>query len=270
MAPTRRARPRQPCGTRVRFPTRPVTWLLLLLLLLPLPPPLLLLLSAILRTPVTSPGSANRRSRRGVQGLPAAPRASHGWPLQRLPLLLLLLLLLLQVAGLQSTAVAYAETETKEGSKASRLHARDRDRTPPSSRRLADLPDVTIGANNSGGDVVGAENKGGDQEEAPASLDEEATEAETAAGADEGGGAGGEPLTPEESAEALLADGGPRCFFDGGDVKEPSGEEGGSEQRRLLCLPTLFFLGVSKCGEFWFEWAGSSPALVSELAASAC
>lgn len=42
-------------------------------------------------------------------------------------------------------------------------------------------------------------------------------------------------LSSEEVAGAILADGDPRCFLD--------------EEGRSWCLPTVFFLGVSKCGE---------------------
>lgn len=42
-------------------------------------------------------------------------------------------------------------------------------------------------------------------------------------------------LSPEELAGELLQDGRPRCAED---------EEGESR-----CLPTVFFIGVSKCGE---------------------
>ena len=42
-------------------------------------------------------------------------------------------------------------------------------------------------------------------------------------------------LSPEDVAGELLSDGRPRCFVDEAELRR--------------CLPTVFFLGVSKCGE---------------------
>lgn len=207
--------------------------------------PLVLLLPfATPRTPDAFPGPINRRGGRRGQSPAAFFRTSHSLSP---PLLLLLLLLPLHLVGLQSTAVAAPDTDQDDGAKYS--IARVQDGTITSSRWLVvDLPDVTIDADNVGDDRAGegGENgREGEEEEASVPLDEEASEAGGAVGAVQGGAAG-ELLTPEDSAEALLADGGPRCFF--GDAEEPS-QEGGSSKERLLCLPTLFFLGVSKCGE---------------------
>lgn len=49
-------------------------------------------------------------------------------------------------------------------------------------------------------------------------------------------------LTSQKSSKALLADGKPRCF-----VQSGIGMKGGKKWR---CLPNVFSIGVSKCGEF--------------------
>lgn len=50
-------------------------------------------------------------------------------------------------------------------------------------------------------------------------------------------------LTSEESSEASLADGKPRCF-----AQSRIGMRGSGNVR---CLPNVFSIGVSKCGEFF-------------------
>lgn len=61
---------------------------------------------------------------------------------------------------------------------------------------------------------------------------------------------GSELLTSEVSSKALLADGKPRCFVQSGI--------GMTGSRKGRCLPNVFSIGVSKCGEFrfwrWGRW----------------
>ena len=51
-------------------------------------------------------------------------------------------------------------------------------------------------------------------------------------------GGGEKQMSPEELAGELLPDGWPRCLED--------------EKGESSCLPTAFFIGVSKCGERFF------------------
>lgn len=94
-------------------------------------------------------------------------------------------------------------------------------------RHLDDLPDVAF-----------------DKEDSSSEETIVKAIAEWSSGARNGSVRGDEELlSPGESADALLADGRTRCFSVG-DV----GAEAGESDRQRRCLPTVFFLGVSKCG----------------------
>lgn len=154
-----------------------------------------------------------------------------------------LLLLLLSTLGVQGLIGVYGDKEKEDSPKDASV--RDQTAAITSTRLLVDLPDVTFDREDDGDQSDWLLEPGNGDEPMPAGDGRSHNEG-LKNPAQEITGGGGELLSPEESAEALLADGEPRCFTVDGATSE---EEGGA--RRGLCLPTLFFLGVSKCGE-WF------------------
>lgn len=105
-----------------------------------------------------------------------------------------------------------------------------------------DLPDVTFDRkHNRGGGLPAAGKRDGE----PAFPDDARSQSGGVLQPGKGNAGEGEGLlSPMETAEMLLADGERRCSIVHGAATE---EEGGA--RAGQCLPTIFFMGVSKCGE---------------------
>lgn len=166
-------------------------------------------------------------------------QASQRSRLLRLSRKLLLPLLLSVSLGFGGIIGVYGDNENEEDN--AKVQIGTIASTPP---HRPDSPDVTFGREDdrSGGGPPEAKNTDGE----PVSPVDERSRSGGVLHPEKGGPEGGGGLlSPLESAEELLADGEPRCFL----VDGATSEEEGEATQGLLCLPTLFFMGVSKCGE---------------------
>ncbi|CAM9370334.1 unnamed protein product [Scytosiphon promiscuus] len=225
----------------------PVSLFLLLLLLLPITMVLRAARTTRLclrfptdpRAPVATTSGTNRSGNQNGDGSrPHKPIFSLGH-FRKLPLLVV-------IGGLRS-AIAVSGGDGGGDDDAKRLPAVAAVGARPDAaithgRHLEDLPDVAFDKEGSGSEGISDSSAEWSSDLGKAGL-----------------GGDGEGMSPAESAGALLADGQPRCcLFDEG-VGADGGESAGRRQR---CLPTVFFLGVSKCGTTSLsDWLSHHPRI---------